>query len=105
MAALVCCGDGGSVCLIVVVVVMVVYLLLLLFSGWWFVNVDDFHEGWVPATYLDPLYGTEDMTVQKLDVGEGEKKGQLILAVCCLSLGWVPYISCMLPLTGLGSLY
>lgn len=34
--------------------------------------MDDFHEGWVPATYLDPLYGTEDTAVQRLDPGEGE---------------------------------
>ena len=34
--------------------------------------MDDFHEGWVPATYLDPLYGSEDISVQKLDVGEGK---------------------------------
>ncbi len=39
--------------------------------GWWFVNVDDFHEGWVPATYLEPLYGSEDVAVQRLDPGEG----------------------------------
>ena len=38
--------------------------------GWWFVNVDDFHEGWVPATYLEPLYGSEDPRVQKLDEEE-----------------------------------
>ena len=41
-------------------------------SGWWFVNVDDFHEGWVPATYLEPLYGSEDVSIQRLDTGEGE---------------------------------
>ena len=34
-------------------------------------NLDDFHEGWVPATYLDPLYGSEEMTIQRLDPGEG----------------------------------
>ncbi len=39
-------------------------------SGWWFVNVDDFHEGWVPATYLEPLYGSEDPRSQKLDEEE-----------------------------------
>ena len=33
--------------------------------------MDDFHEGWVPATYLEPLYGSEDIAVQKLDPGEG----------------------------------
>lgn len=42
------------------------------YTGWWFVNVDDFHEGWVPATYLDPLYGSEDISIQRLDVGEGK---------------------------------
>ena len=26
--------------------------------GWWFVHMDDFNEGWIPATYLEPVYGT-----------------------------------------------
>ena len=43
---------------------------VLIVSGWWFVNVDDFHEGWVPATYLEPLYGSEDPRSQKLDEEE-----------------------------------
>ena len=34
-------------------------------------NVDDFNEGWVPATYLEPLYGSEDIAVQKLEPGDG----------------------------------
>ena len=34
--------------------------------------MDDFHEGWVPATYLEPLYGSEDISVQKLEPGEGD---------------------------------
>ena len=37
-------------------------------------NVDDFNEGWVPATYLEPLYGSEDVGTQVLEAGEG---GQL----------------------------
>ncbi len=41
-------------------------------SGWWFVNVDDYSEGWVPATYLEPLYGTEEPLVEVLEPGEGE---------------------------------
>ena len=44
--------------------------------GWWFVNVDDFNEGWVPATYLEPLYGSEDISVQRLDPGEGNAHTQ-----------------------------
>ena len=41
-------------------------------AGWWFVNVDDFHEGWVPATYLEPLYGSSDETAaQTFAPGEG----------------------------------
>ena len=32
--------------------------------------MDDFHEGWVPATYLEPLYGSEDPRSQKLDEEE-----------------------------------
>lgn len=27
------------------------------FAGWWFVHMDDLNEGWVPATYLEPIYG------------------------------------------------
>ena len=26
-------------------------------TGWWFVHMDDFNEGWIPATYLEPVYG------------------------------------------------
>jgi hypothetical protein len=26
-------------------------------NGWWFVHMDDLNEGWVPATYLEPIYG------------------------------------------------
>ena len=45
------------------------------FTGWWFVNVDDFNEGWVPATYLEPLYGAHDdeAHTQILSPGEGEE--------------------------------
>lgn len=39
--------------------------------GWWFVNVDDFNEGWVPATFLEPIYGGDDVGCQVLDAGEG----------------------------------
>ena len=46
--------------------------------GWWFVNVDDFNEGWVPATYLEPLYGSEDISVQKLDPGEGTSNNMCV---------------------------
>lgn len=41
-------------------------------NGWWFVNVDDFHEGWVPATYLEPLYGEKENSVEVFDPGEEE---------------------------------
>ena len=46
------------------------FINVVIVSGWWFVNVDDFHEGWVPATYLEPLYGSEDPRSQKLDEEE-----------------------------------
>ena len=38
-------------------------------------NVDDFNEGWVPATYLEPLYGAHDdeAHTQILSPGEGEE--------------------------------
>ena len=42
-------------------------------TGWWFVNLDDFSEGWVPATYLDPLYGQATEMVEVLDAGEGKR--------------------------------
>ena len=29
-------------------------------SGWWFVHMDDLNEGWVPATYLEPIYGQNE---------------------------------------------
>ena len=35
-------------------------------------NVDDFHEGWVPATYLEPLYGEKENSVEVFDPGEGK---------------------------------
>ena len=28
--------------------------------GWWFVHMDDLNEGWVPATYLEPVYGSNE---------------------------------------------
>ena len=28
--------------------------------------------GCLPPTYLEPLYGSEDVSVQRLDTGEGE---------------------------------
>lgn len=36
--------------------------------------MDDFNEGWVPATYLEPLYGSqeEDAHAQVLSPGEGK---------------------------------
>lgn len=34
--------------------------------------MDDFHEGWVPATYLEPLYGEADNSVEVFDAGEGK---------------------------------
>ena len=39
-------------------------------------NVDDFNEGWVPATYLEPLYGSqeEDAHAQVLSPGEGKRR-------------------------------
>ena len=40
-------------------------------SGWWFVNLDDCNEGWVPATYLEPIYGTEEAQTEVLKPGEG----------------------------------
>ena len=40
-------------------------------NGWWFVSLDNFNEGWVPATYLDPLYGTEDAQVEVFAPGQG----------------------------------
>ena len=40
-------------------------------NGWWFVSLDDFHEGWVPATFLDPLYGTEEAQVEEFARGQG----------------------------------
>ena len=35
--------------------------------------MDDFNEGWVPATYLEPLYGAHDdeAHTQILSPGEG----------------------------------
>ena len=38
--------------------------------------MDDFNEGWVPATYLEPLYGSqeEDAHAQVLSPGEGKRK-------------------------------
>jgi len=53
--------------------------------------VDDFHEGWVPATYLDPLYGTEDTAVQKLEPGEG--KGAFTALVGGRLLHWLGGLS------------
>ena len=40
-------------------------------NGWWFVSLDNFNEGWVPATYLDPLYGTEEAQVEVFAPGQG----------------------------------
>ena len=40
-------------------------------NGWWFVSLDNFNEGWVPATYLDPLYGTEEGHVEMFAPGQG----------------------------------
>ena len=40
-------------------------------NGWWFVSLDNFNEGWVPATYLEPLYGTEDAQVEVFSPGQG----------------------------------
>lgn len=40
-------------------------------NGWWFVSLDNFNEGWVPATYLDPLYGTEEAQVEEFSPGQG----------------------------------
>jgi hypothetical protein len=40
-------------------------------NGWWFVSLDNFNEGWVPATYLDPLYGTEEAHVEVFAPGQG----------------------------------
>ena len=34
-------------------------IIILSSLGWWFVNVDNCHEGWVPATFLEPL-GEDD---------------------------------------------
>lgn len=35
-------------------------LFLCSLSGWWFVHMDDLNEGWVPATYLEPIYGQNE---------------------------------------------
>ena len=48
--------------------------ICLLVSGWWFVHMDDFNEGWVPATYLEPVYGESDHQVIHLEPGDGEKE-------------------------------
>lgn len=40
-------------------------------NGWWFVSLDNFSEGWVPATYLEPLYGTEEAQVEVFSPGQG----------------------------------
>lgn len=40
-------------------------------NGWWFVSLDNFNEGWVPATYLEPLYGTEEAQVEVFSPGQG----------------------------------
>ena len=40
-------------------------------NGWWFVSLDDFHEGWVPATFLDPLYGQEEAQAEEFSPGQG----------------------------------
>lgn len=36
--------------------------------------MDDFNEGWVPATYLEPVYGESDHQVIHLEPGDGEKE-------------------------------
>jgi len=36
------------------------------YIGWWFVNVDNCHEGWVPATFLEPLGDSEQAQPEKL---------------------------------------
>lgn len=33
--------------------------------------MDDFNEGWVPATFLEPIYGGGEVGCQVLDAGEG----------------------------------
>ena len=43
----------------------------MILSGWWFVNVDNCHEGWVPATFLEPLYDTDHGKPEKLAPGKG----------------------------------
>jgi len=43
-------------------------------NGWWFVNVDDFNEGWVPATYLEPLYGAHDDEAHMQILSPGEEE-------------------------------
>lgn len=40
------------------VTLCVVYMCTFKQTGWWFVHMDDFNEGWIPATYLEPVYGT-----------------------------------------------
>ena len=47
-------------------------------------NVDDFHEGWVPATYLEPLYGERENSVEVFDPGEGKSLPEAILAKDCI---------------------
>lgn len=39
--------------------------------GWWFVNVDNCHEGWVPATFLEPLGDADQSKPEKLTPGKG----------------------------------
>lgn len=34
-------------------------------------NVDDFNEGWVPATFLEPIYGGDEVGSQLLEPGQG----------------------------------
>ena len=36
--------------------------------------MDDFNEGWVPATYLEPVYGESDHHVIQLEPGEGKSE-------------------------------
>jgi len=36
------------------------------YTGWWFVNVDNCHEGWVPATFLEPLGDSDQAQPEKL---------------------------------------
>ena len=51
-------------------------------SGWWFVNLDDCNEGWVPATYLEPIYGTEEAQSEVLKPGEGMVWGRVSPGGC-----------------------